>query len=36
MNVKISMFVIYVEAIIDLLLYNLHNCTINLVTIMTE
>ena len=30
MNVKISVFVIYVEAIIYLLLYNLHDCTFNL------
>ena len=27
MNVKISVFVISVEAIIYLLLYNLHDCT---------
>ena len=29
MNVKISVFVICVEAIIYLLLYNLHGCTFN-------
>ena len=29
MNVKISVFVICVEAIIDLLLYNLHACNFN-------
>ena len=29
MNAKISMFVICVEAIIYLLLYNLHDCTFN-------
>ena len=28
-NAKISVFVTYVEAIIDFLLYNLHNCTFN-------
>ena len=27
MNAKISVFVIYVETIIHLLLYNLHDCT---------
>ena len=27
MNAKISVFVIFVEAIIHLLLYNLHDCT---------
>ena len=27
MNAKISVFVIYVEAIIYLVLYNLHDCT---------
>ena len=27
MNAKISVFVIYVEAIIHLFLYNLHDCT---------
>ena len=30
MNSKISVFVIYVEAIIHLLLYNLHDCTFKL------
>ena len=30
MNAKISVFVICVEAIIYLLLYNLHDCTSNL------
>ena len=29
MNVKISLFLIYVEAIIYLLLCNLHDCTFN-------
>ena len=29
MNAKISVFVICVEAIIYLLLYNLHDCTFN-------
>ena len=29
MNAKISVFVIWVEAIIYLLLYNLHDCTLN-------
>ena len=29
MNAKISVFVIYVETIIYLLLYNLHDCTFN-------
>ena len=29
MNVKISVFVIFVEAIIYFLLYNLHDCTFN-------
>ena len=29
MNAKISVFVIYVESIIYLSLYNLHNCTFN-------
>ena len=29
MNAKISVFVIHVEAIIYLLLYNLHDCTFN-------
>ena len=29
MNAKISVFVIYVEAIIYLVLYNLHDCTFN-------
>ena len=29
MNVKLSVLVIYVEAIIYLLLYNLHHCTFN-------
>ena len=29
MNAKISVFVIYVEAIIYFLLYNLHDCTFN-------
>ena len=29
MNAKISMFVMCVEAIIYLLLYNLHDCTFN-------
>ena len=30
MNMKISMFVICAEAILYLLLYNLHDCTFNL------
>ena len=30
MNAKISVFVICVEAIIYLLLYNLHDCTFNI------
>ena len=30
MNAKISVFVIYVEVIIYLLLYNLHDCAFNL------
>ena len=29
MNAKIAVFVIIVEAIMDLLLYNLHDCTFN-------
>ena len=29
MNARISVFVIFVEAIIYLLLYNLHDCTFN-------
>ena len=29
MNAKISVFVIYIEAIIYLLLYSLHDCTFN-------
>ena len=29
MNAKISVFVIYVEVIIYLLFYNLHECTFN-------
>ena len=29
MNVEISVFVICIEAIIYLLLYNLHDCTFN-------
>ena len=29
MNAKISVFVIFVKAIIYLLLYNLHDCTFN-------
>ena len=29
MNAKISVFVIYIKAIIYLLLYNLHDCTFN-------
>ena len=29
MNAKISVFVIYVEAVTYLLLYNLHDCTFN-------
>ena len=30
MNAKISVFVICVEAIVYLLLYNLHDCTFNI------
>ena len=29
MNAKISVSITYVEVIIDLLLYNLHDCTFN-------
>ena len=29
MNAKITVFFVYVEAIIYLLLYNLHDCTFN-------
>ena len=36
MNTKISMFVICVEAIIYLLLYNLHDCTSNLFIFLIE
>ena len=28
MNVKISVFVVYVEAIMYLILYNLHDCAV--------
>ena len=34
MNAQISVFVIHVEAIIYLLLYNLHDCTFNKKTLM--
>ena len=36
MNAKISVFVICVEAIIYLLLYNLHDCTFKVVFIKKE
>ena len=36
MNVKISVFVICVEAIIYLLFYNLHDCTFNVCVLESE
>ena len=35
MNAKISVFVIFVKAIIYLLLYNLHDCAFNGVKLLT-
>ena len=35
MNAKISVLVICVEAIIYLLLYNLHDCTFNTLVLIT-
>ena len=36
MNAKISVFVVCVEAIIYLLLYNLHGCTLNFICLLSE
>ena len=35
MNAKVSVFVICVEAIVCLLLYNLHDCTFNFEHVIT-
>ena len=36
MNAKISVFVVCVEAVIYLLLYNLHGCTLNFICLLSE
>ena len=36
MNAKISVFVICVEIIIDMLLFNLHDCTFKAKTLLTS